>query len=92
MKLVGDCNRCGLCCLAGAFQCINLIVTGNPGEPKGTECGVYANRYDGMPILMIDSKGRIATGDYRCRQNSDVETREIIKRGIGYGCSLTVEF
>lgn len=77
--------------MAGAYRCINLIVTGNPGELKATECAVYADRYDGMPIIMIDREGRIAAGDYRCAQDSDVETREIIKRGIGRGCSLTIE-
>jgi hypothetical protein len=77
--------------MAGKYRCIHLIVTGNPGEPKATECGVYSDRYDGMSILMIDDEGCFAPGDYRCRKDSSAETREIIKKGIGRGCSLTVE-
>lgn len=91
MALKGDCNRCGLCCRSGDFRCINLIVTGEPGQPFATKCGVHSRRYDGLPIVMVNSEGKIHEGDFYCAHGSPKETETIIERGIGKGCSLTLE-
>ncbi len=88
-KLVGDCNQCGLCCYVWGYACINLVVTGIPGEPGATRCGVYGFRYDGMPIKLVDNKGRIV-GESKCALDSDDETENIIPH-IGKGCSLEVK-
>ncbi len=87
-KLVGDCNRCGLCCYVWGYACINLVVTGTPGQPMATRCGLHALRYDGMPIKLVDTKGRIV-GKSKCALDSDDETENIIPH-IGKGCSLRI--
>ena len=89
IKLVGECNRCGLCCFAGEFRCQNLIVTGKPGEPMATACAVHRSRTPGMFILFFDSQGRVAA-DGVCGHNTPAEPLVIIERGIGKGCSLEV--
>ena len=86
-KLIGNCNRCGLCCYVGPYRCINLIVMGKPGDPEATKCAVHGVRYDRMPILLLDTDGRIA-GESVCGLDSEEETESIIEKGIGKGCSL----
>ncbi len=88
LKLVGDCNQCGLCCYVWGYACINLVITGTPGEPGATRCGVYTFRYDGMPIKLVDKKGRIV-GESKCAFKSATETETIIPH-IGKGCSLRI--
>ena len=88
IKLVGECNQCGLCCYVGSYRCINLMVMGTPGEPMATRCGLRDLRYDGMPIKLVDDKGRIV-GESKCALNSEKEIESIIPH-IGRGCSLEI--
>ena len=90
-SLEGICNRCGLCCVdreTGA-RCENLEITGEIGAPMTTRCKVYGERYNGMPVRMIDPAGSVA-GYTRCFKDSADEAVTIIKVGIGRGCSLVV--
>lgn len=89
LKLVGECNQCGLCCYVWGFKCINLIVDGYPGEPGATRCGLYAFRYDGMPIKLVNGTGRIV-GESKCALDSPAEIQRVVME-IGRGCSLTVK-
>lgn len=88
-KLVGDCNRCGLCCMDGDLRCHYLRVTNVPGMPNATSCSVYNSRVPGMPIAMVNSKGVVDSIAY-CAHDTPFETHEIITKGIGKGCSLRV--
>lgn len=88
MQLKGTCNRCGLCCHVFGFRCINLIVRNTPGEPEATRCAVYADRYENMPILLLDEQGRIR-GKSFCHVG-ETEIEGILEKGIGHGCSLEV--
>jgi hypothetical protein len=94
MKLKGECNLCGICCFShdGSLHCANLSVTLFAGAPNGTQCMVYAQRYDGMPIKMIDREGvEHHPGLHVCSKDSDMETRAIIEKGISKGlCSLEI--
>ena len=84
MKLVGTCNQCGLCCMEGDSKCYHLEVS----PLGGTRCLVYNMRYNGMPIIL--HKGNVVTGIAACAKDSEAEDMEIIKKGIGKGCSLKV--
>lgn len=86
MKLEGQCNRCGLCCTADGFTCINLQIDTTLGEPGATRCMAYDVRFDGMPIVGRNAEGQRRTGV--CRKDSAEETALIV-RFIGKGCSLT---
>ena len=88
LVLVGECNRCGRCCEdKDRNRCEHLIVGKRIGEPEATRCGKYKERYDRMPIRVLDHKGRMVY-DSVCFTGSYEETVEICKRGIGRGCSL----
>lgn len=58
MTWAGECNRCGLCC--------TQVVDGVPTRCEHLEivssseaiCGKYADRHQGMPILLVDNNGR----------------------------------
>jgi len=93
LKLKGDCNRCGRCCEAiiegRRFRCTNLQVTNIIGLPKASFCRVYKQRYDGMRIVMQDPSTGLAV-DGTCALNTEEETKAVIDRGIGRGCSLEV--
>ena len=59
-SLDGECNRCGICCVereTGA-RCENLEINGAVGAPMTTRCKVYGERYNGMPVRMIDPARR----------------------------------
>lgn len=86
MKLEGECNLCGSCCVNGDWRCLNLKVRGRIGEPFATVCSKYNQRYDGMPIVMMNSKGKTVEGI--CHKDSKAETRLIVRFGFGRGCSL----
>lgn len=95
LKLVGQCNRCGLCCTASwhgkQLRCHNLEVTGpiGVGAPGASTCRAYRQRFPGMPIMMYDDTGSIqALG--ACSHGSDVDS-ENIAQWIGKGCSLKLE-
>jgi hypothetical protein len=92
LKLVGECNRCGLCCTVSwngrTLKCHNLDVRGpiGLGAPDGAFCRAYRQRYPGMPIMLYDDNGSIqALG--ACAHNSEIEP-EVIGPWIGKGCSL----
>ncbi len=85
-KLVGECNQCGLCCFVWGYKCSNLILKSIPGEPGASRCGLYALRYDGMPIKLVDMTGRIV-GESKCALGSPAETVRVLHE-IGRGCSL----
>jgi len=53
-----------------------------------SRCGVYALRYDRMPIKLVDHTGRIV-GESVCGLNSKDETERVMLE-IGRGCSLQV--
>lgn len=89
--LQGQCNRCGLCCLAeDGSRCQFLIVSAAPGEPEATRCKVYRIRYDGMAIKMVRSDGTMSPAAFHCAKDSAEEETIIIRKGIGRGCSLQV--
>lgn len=88
MKLIGECNRCGLCCQSEGFTCVNLQIDGTPGQPGATRCMAYDVRFDGMRIWGRNAAGEVREG--RCSKDSAEETR-IIKLFIGKGCSLRKE-
>lgn len=85
--LVGACNQCALCCMIGKLRCGHLILRRRPGSPMASRCAIYATRYDGMPIVLYDEKGRLR-GHGVCAKDSPEDTANIIARGIGKGCSL----
>ncbi len=87
IRLVGECNQCGLCCFIGELRCINLIVTGEVGQPMATACAVHKSRYPGMKILMVSPSGSIGM-ETICGKDDADEAFVIIQRGIGKGCSL----
>jgi hypothetical protein len=70
------------------YKCINLIVDGYPGEPGATRCGLYAFRYDGMPIKLVSNTGRIV-GESKCALDSPAEVHRTMME-IGRGCSMRV--
>ena len=94
-RLVGACNRCGLFCTGDRegrrIVCEHLASLGPLGRPDASRCLLYGARWDGMPIRMMDE----ATGAFAvwatCAKDSEIETRVILERGIGQGCSLAVE-
>ena len=90
-SLDGVCNRCGLCCVdreAGA-RCEHLEINDSVGAPMATRCKVYGERYNGMPITMIDAHGEVV-GETKCFKDTVDEAISIIKAGIGRGCSLMI--
>lgn len=94
IALVGDCNRCGVCCEVESFgmtlRCERLEVLGPIGQPGATRCRAYQTRYDGMPIQLYDIRTGRRVMDSLCAKNSQGETDAILSRGIGRGCSLSV--
>jgi len=87
--LAGACNRCGVCCLNGDLRCHNLVVHHPLGTPGATSCRAYGERYNGMPIMLVNGDG-IVTSLGACGLNSIQEDLAIIKKGIGKGCSLSL--
>lgn len=94
-ELRGNCNRCGSCCTADVdgvpVVCDNLHTFGftKIGRPEATQCRVYERRYDNMPIIMRSFDGTVLLHAV-CRKGP-AETPIIVARGLGRGCSLTVE-
>lgn len=86
-RLAGTCNLCGACCTvphAGeAYTCQHLAL-----EADTTRCRVYAQRVDGMPIVLQAPSGRVVQGV--CGKDSLIEARGIVPH-LGRGCSLTLE-
>ena len=89
-KLVGSCNRCGRCCTDGDLHCINLEIIENIGKPYATRCRIYDQRTVGMPILLVNSFGVIEAIASCTFGDSRIETKEIMEKGIGHGCSYEV--
>jgi hypothetical protein len=93
--ILGSCNKCGSCCVVDIdgemCKCEHLII--NPGkrisEPEATECGIYDTRYDGIPMRVVNSRGRVMFKTV-CHKECVRESVEINARGIGKGCSLTI--
>ena len=76
------------CCVdreAGA-RCEHLEINDSVGAPMATRCKVYGERYNGMPMAMIDSHGEVV-GETKCFKDNADEAMTIIKAGIGRGCS-----
>lgn len=86
-KLTGACNRCGDCCRPFGFRCFNLIERGDK-----TTCAVYANRYDMMPIMLMDKDGNIR-GKSFCRVGAadDAAVIEAMTERDLSRCSLEVQ-
>ena len=85
------CSRCGLCCTSTRGE--RLVVCEYLehtvlGEPNGTQCRVYADRYHLMPIRMLDDTGEFVR-QTRCVMGMDAVTAVIAKKGLGSRCSLT---
>ena len=95
VKLKGNCNRCGLCCVSfingTMYRCINLIVRGYVSEPDATTCSVYNARRPEMPILMLDEEGHESPGRHVCCHGSPDEGAIIMHKGFGKGCSLELD-
>lgn len=88
LKLVGSCNRCGLCCTINGMRCSHLRVHHPLGLPGAATCDIYDHRYTGMPIILLTSDGHVgALG--ACNHNAADEP-EIIAQWIGRGCSLKI--
>ncbi len=90
LTLVGECNQCGLCCFLDDLKCGHLIVTGTPGEPCATACGVRGTREDGMKIPMVNGEGVVVRHAF-CAKDSPNEVDGILEKGIGKGCSMEVK-
>jgi len=78
----------------GPYKCSNLAVTKQLGKPEATTCKVHNTRYDQMPIILgvnIGCCGTIVMAS-TCAKDSDAETKAIVEKGIGRGCSLNVVF
>lgn len=96
LTLLGDCNRCGRCCsaeISGVFSvCEHLryerLDDVRAGVEQASWCARYADRTDGMPVSMLVVDGSVVLEVFRCYVNSANETRTIIERGLGSGCSL----
>ena len=91
--LRGECNRCGACCTFGALRCHNLRIdpTKRIGDPGATYCGVYALRYDGLPILLVDGAG-VPQLQSTCVKGGLLETIAVAKSGFGAGCSMRLAY
>lgn len=96
LDLRGECNRCGLCCVldmpAGRVVCEHLraeMPVTSLGIPGASRCAVYERRINAMAIRMLDGHGNVAQMS-RCYQNAWQEDHAILARGIGRGCSLTL--
>lgn len=98
LTLMGECNRCGLCCTTEhngqAFFCENLLYEDVndvlSGKPEATVCREYETRHNRMPIRMFNIEGEGLSGEYYCWVGTIQETRAILSRGIGNGCSLNL--
>ena len=92
IKLSGECNLCGACCLGiNGERCEHLQLLTAVGMPSGTRCDIYQKRYDGMPIVMVAKDGSRISGQYQCALNSPAETQAIVGC-IGRGlCSMTID-
>lgn len=92
LVLRGECNMCGLCCVeerdGELYRCMDLVQAGRIGQPYATACTAYEQRYDRMPIVLRAESGKRIHG--WCGKNSIEETRAIVQRGIGKGCSYEV--
>ena len=96
-QLKGNCNRCGRCCVVyiegRRFYCQHLRFDADSmiGLPKTAACAVYKQRYNGMPISLIEPHSRLGASG-KCGLNSQEEVDSILERGIGRGCSLEVVY
>lgn len=88
----GLCNRCGSCCaptVAGRVaRCEHLVATGLIGTTEATRCRVYAARYDGMPVRVVDLVTGFIVATSLCRKDSVAEDASIAVWGQGRGCTL----
>lgn len=73
----------------GTTRCNNLEIIGIPGSPGATRCLVYAERYAGMPIVLIDTRTQKIVSMGACAHGSAVDDLVIVPY-IGKGCSLRV--
>ena len=87
-RLVGECNRCGHCCVPDGYRCLNLQVRGEIGQPNASKCKKYGMRYNGMPIVLQNDKGDMRFGECVVGAADDFV---VFERSIGKGCSLEVE-
>lgn len=100
LELEGQCNRCGLCCVAEVdglrLVCEHLRaeVEGGQVKPLGTpmasRCNAYEYRSQARPleIRMLDGQGQ-ARMVARCYKDTWQEDHTIAPH-IGRGCSLTL--
>lgn len=91
LTLIGECNRCGLCCVtAQGYRCQHLLTMGEMGTAGATACSVFHERVQGMPIVLWSPDGQTyQLGS--CEKESEAGNRNILARGIGRGCSLTIK-
>ncbi len=97
MPLRGICNRCGLCCLVKApdgemLRCMNLVLTGKPGEPNASYCAAWHGRFPDMPIYLVDKENRLrghttCAGDGTMKEIEDLAFKNL----LGKECSLKLE-
>ena len=97
LTLEGECSRCGLCCSftqdGQRLFCEYLDINDDLGQPMATSCRIWSDRTVNMPIRMINEHGDIIRdidAGTTCCSGTPNETRIILDRGIGRGCSLTV--
>lgn len=75
--LFGSCSRCGSCCLVGEYRCDNL-----EGQIGGaTSCRVYEERFNGMPITLINAEGLRRRGACAKGKSEEPRIKELIKEG-----------
>jgi hypothetical protein len=80
-----NCNRCGACCYADGYKCVNLITA-----PDGrTNCAVWPWRVPGMPIIMTKPGGKWIEGI--CNHTLPIEEKiltGLMEQGV---CSMEVD-
>ena len=96
-ELVGDCNKCGLCCVVdapegGYLKCLNLIVRDwdKIGQPEATKCSLHSSRTDGMKIYLVDRHGKLR-GESKCHTGRNEMESIIERRLLEKGCSLEIK-
>jgi hypothetical protein len=92
-RLVGDCVRCGACCVieqrGERYVCDHLLRNAPIGEAFATFCAIYKGRTHGMPITMTAPSGAVLHA--KCAAHGTEEERlAIIAQGLGRGCSLVM--
>jgi hypothetical protein len=88
-EVLGGCSQCGLCCLSKGrrYQCEHLEVVTEVGVLQGTRCRVYEERWQGMPIKMMDRESGRGAYMTVCDITEQIPL-EKLKRDMPAECAL----